>query len=128
MPCVSWICGNCRSMHPGSVPSCPKCGLSRRELRHSTKAVVYRNPATGEHRTPARSDVPMPEVYACQGFVREEIDNMSAFERETGLVHEASNYNQGGATAERDLAAHCEPLPIKGLDAPSNTPSSSPDV
>jgi hypothetical protein len=57
--------------------------------------VIYYNPATGEHKTPARADLPVPEVYAKQGFERREIMSMTAYERETGLVHEATNFNNG---------------------------------
>jgi len=42
-----------------------------------------------------RNDQPMPEVYARQGFERVEIMSMSKFEKETGLVHEASNFVSG---------------------------------
>lgn len=55
--------------------------------------MVYYNPATGDHRTPARSDVPMPEVYAAQGYERMEIMSMTTYEKQTGVVHEASNYS-----------------------------------
>jgi hypothetical protein len=37
----------------------------------------------------------MPEVYAKQGFERMEIMSMSAYEKQTGSVHEASNFNAG---------------------------------
>lgn len=59
------------------------------------RAVVYKNPLTGEHRTPARADTPMPEVYARQGYERHEIMNMAKHERDTGSVHEATNFNRG---------------------------------
>jgi hypothetical protein len=61
----------------------------------SERAVVYVNPQTGEHRTPARADLPMPEIYARQGFERREILDMSAYEKSQGVVHEASNFNAG---------------------------------
>jgi hypothetical protein len=37
----------------------------------------------------------MPQHYAEQGFERQEIMSMTAFEKQTGLVHEASNYSSG---------------------------------
>jgi hypothetical protein len=86
---------------------CLYCGQQRNE-RHaqvhaSERAVVYYNPQTGEHRTPARADQPVPEVYAKQGFERREILSMGAWEKESGVVHEASNYNPGNE------AVDCEP-------------------
>ena len=65
-------------------------------MHASERAVVFYNPLTGEHRTPARADAPMPEVYAQSGFERREIMNMSAWEKEAGVVHESSNYAAGG--------------------------------
>lgn len=56
---------------------------------------MYINPATGERRTPPRADQPMPEIYARQGFERVEIMNMGKFERDFGVVHEASNFSAG---------------------------------
>ena len=56
---------------------------------------MYYNPATGEHRTPARADTPMPAIYAQQGFERKEIMNMSQWEKEAGVVHEATSFNPG---------------------------------
>ena len=73
--------------------------------------MVYRNPRTGEIRTPARNDQPLPEVYARQGYVREELSSaqkVRAFEKETGRIHEASHYDNGSGLAERDLATEPE--------------------
>jgi len=39
--------------------------------------------------------MPMPQVYADQGFERHEIQSMTAWERQSGSVHEASNFNSG---------------------------------
>lgn len=49
----------------------------------------------------------MPEVYARQGFEREEIFSMSEYERRTGLVHEATNFSPGN-----------EPSPWKEPETP----------
>ncbi len=94
-----WWCGGCRTQNVAAHPNCIKCGTPRRE-RHaqvhtSERAVVYYNPATGERRTPPRADQPIPEVYASQGFERREIMHMGQYERETGLVHEASSFHPG---------------------------------
>ena len=73
------------------------------------------NPKTGEHRTPARADQVMPEVYRRQGYERMELDTHQKrieFERKTGLVHEASHCDKGSATAERSLLNNIgDPLP-----------------
>ena len=37
----------------------------------------------------------MPAVYANQGFERMEIESMVKFEKETGLIHEPTNFNPG---------------------------------
>ena len=78
---------------------CVKCGLSHYQknarVHAAERAVIYVNPATGERRTPMRADVDMPEPYKQQGFERVEIDSILKFERETGLIHEASNYAPG---------------------------------
>lgn len=93
-----WICPFGHTNTRNFV-ACDTCGHTRRE-RHaqvhtSERAVIYEHPLTGEHKTPPRADQPMPEVYARQGFVRREIMHMSAYERETGLVHEATNFRAG---------------------------------
>lgn len=65
------------------------------QVHTSDRAVIYLNPATGERRTPPRADMPMPEVYVRQGFERHEIMSMTAYEKKTGVVHEASNFSPG---------------------------------
>lgn len=90
-------------MNDGETRSCPQCGQSRFEkhasVHVSERAVVYYNPATGEHRTPPRADTPMPAVYA-GSFERREIMNMGAWEKESGTVHEATSYNPGNEPME----------------------------
>lgn len=95
---VSWSCV-CKSDNPGSVRICPNCGHDRIE-RHaqvaaSERAVVFRNPMTGEIRRPPRADMPMDPKYAAQGYQREEIMSMIQHEKETGSVHEASSFLPG---------------------------------
>lgn len=64
-------------------------------MHASERAVVYYNPATGEHRTPARADMPLPIVYSQQGFERREILNMGQWEKEANVVHEATSFHPG---------------------------------
>lgn len=102
---VSWWCPKGHK-NDGSSSLCDTCGHSRREkhaqVHSSERAVVYINPATGERRTPARADVPIPEVYAQQGFERQEIMSMGAWEKQSGLIHEASNFNLGNEPIPED--------------------------
>ena len=93
-----WIC-RCSTRNGPGEKRCSNCGALRVErcaaVHSSERAVVYVHPLTGERRTPARADQPMPEVYANQGFERVEIESMVKFERETGLIHEPTNFNAG---------------------------------
>lgn len=68
------------------------------------RAVIFRNPETGEIRTPARNDADMPESYRQAGFERVEVSNHQIrreLERE-GHVMEAAYYDNGSGTADRD--------------------------
>lgn len=93
-----WYCW-CTVKNAGDAKICYMCGASRIEkhaqVHTSERAVIYHNPATGERRTPMRNDQPVPEVYARQGFERREIMNMGQYEKETGLVHEATSFHPG---------------------------------
>lgn len=98
----AWWCPQGHKNTPASR-DCGFCHHPRIE-RHaqvhaSERAVIYRHPLTGEHRTPPRADLPMPAVYERQGFVREEILNMIAYEKSTGVVHEASNFSAGNESS-----------------------------
>jgi hypothetical protein len=96
-----WYCGapGCNQKNSSDSKECSRCGFNRfqpnAQIHASDRAVIYYNPATGEHRTPPRADLPIPEVYKNQGFERKEIMSMIAYEKETGIIHEASNFNTG---------------------------------
>jgi hypothetical protein len=98
MALALWICGfghtNTRNFR-----NCETCSSPRKEkhaqVHQRERSVVYYNPATGEHRTPPRADQPVPEIYARQGFQRREILHMGQYERETGVIHEASTFRAG---------------------------------
>ncbi len=98
----------CSSGHKneGSDRDCRICSNSRIErhaqVHSSERAICYRHPVTGEIRRPARADQPMPEIYAQQGYVREEIMSMTAHERETGSVHEATSFLPGNEPMPQD--------------------------
>ncbi len=103
----AWWCGFCKTRNEGATRLCAFCRTSRIEkhaqVHASERAVVYVHPLTGERKTPPRADQPMPDIYARQGFERREILNMGAYEKETGVVHEASNYSPGNeVTAFRE--------------------------
>ncbi len=94
-----WWCGQCGTRNDGADRHCVQCARDSVE-RHaqvyaSERAIVYRHPVTGEIRRPARADVAMPQTYVDQGFEREEIMSMIRHERETGSVHEATNFLPG---------------------------------
>lgn len=95
---VAWWC-NCGTRNEGSATDCVKCSRKLHEkyaqIRESERAVVYVNPLTGERRTPARNDEPVPEIYARQGFERQEIMSITRYERETGSIHESTTFNPG---------------------------------
>jgi hypothetical protein len=109
----AFSCRWCGEWSQGEMESarCTHCGKKWRSrdagVHSSEKTIVYLNPQTGERRTPARADQPMPEVYRRQGFERVEISSMTSFERETGLVHEASTF--GTSTADSGF----DPVPIR---------------
>src|SRR5215471_11271955 len=74
------------------------------QVHASEKVVVYRGP-DGDVKIPGRADRPMHPKLAAAGYVRETLDTASQvreLEQKTGLIHEASNYNSGSSTAEKD--------------------------
>lgn len=111
----------------GDWPMCPHGkpygGTLLQAFHPSERAVVYTNPRTGEVRYPPRADVPMPAVYAKQGFVRTELDSpaaIRAFEQTTGRLHERSHFdsaNDSTGAAEKSLTEQAtKPVNITGLD------------
>lgn len=74
-------------------------------IHASERTVIYRNPQTNETRIPGRADRPIHPKYQAAGFTeRVELSNVPEirrYEKATGKVHEASNYDKGSATAER---------------------------
>jgi hypothetical protein len=84
----------------GDFPICPHGkpygGTNIQAIHAKDRAVIYRNPLTGEVRTPARNDMPMPEQYVKQGYVREELPDIRAvraYEKQSGKLHEESHYD-----------------------------------
>jgi hypothetical protein len=110
-------CDHCgKELVIGDFPFCPHGiphgGIGIQAIHSSERSVIYRNPRTGEHRTPARADQPVPEVYAKQGYVREELSTPAAikrFEKEAGVLHERTHYNPGSGLAEKHNTQEAEP-------------------
>lgn len=110
---IAWWC-NCGQRNEGEVRECSKCTAKLHEryaqIAQSERAVVFRNPLTGEIRRPARADQPMHPKYEAQGYVREEIMSMVAHEKETGSVHESTNFNSGSEPSPtKDITPFCPP-------------------
>ncbi len=105
------LCVDCgQTYRIGEYPFCPHGrphgGTLLSAIHTSERAVVYRNPRTGEIRYPARADQAVPEVYARQGYERQELSTPQAvrqFEKETGRLHERSHYDTGSGRADREL-------------------------
>lgn len=107
-----WWCGQCGARNKGDNRFCVQCSrdsIERHAQVHaSERAIVYRHPVTGEIRRPPRADTPMSDNYREQGFEREEIMSMIRHERETGSVHEATNFAPGNEPSpEREVIPQC---------------------
>lgn len=102
----------------------PRGGTGNAAIHTSERAVIFRNPRTGEVRYPPRADAPLHPKYAMQGYVREEIRTHSerkALERETGRIQEAAYFDNGSSGAERSLLTNIPDRPpqLTQLDDPS---------
>lgn len=114
------LCGHPRKV--GDWPICddgsgkhghhrPHGGTLLQAIHPLERAVIFRNPETGEIRTPARNDTDMPDSYRRAGFVREEVDTHQKrrdLEKE-GHYMESAYYDNGSATAEREMEAGAGP-------------------
>jgi len=86
-------------------------GTLLQSIHPMERAVVFRNPQTGEIRTPARNDTDMPDSYKRAGFERVEIDTHQKrreLEKE-GHMMEAAYYDNGSATADREMEQSAGP-------------------
>lgn len=98
----------------GDWPWCPHESLlkSHHTVHPDERVVVFENPATGEIRYPGRNDVPVPDRYAKQGFVRKELPTLRAveqFERKHGVRNDKMHYNEGNSADQE------KPTPPKRL-------------
>ncbi len=75
-------------------------------IHPSERVKLLYNPSTGETREPGRWDRPIHPKYVEAGFTQykelEHHHEIRAYEKEKGLIHESSHYNQNSVTAERD--------------------------
>lgn len=77
------------------------------QIHASEKVTVYRAP-DGSVSIPGRADRPMHPKMAAAGYVRETLDtaaDVRRIEKETGTIHERSNYNANSAQADKDTGS-----------------------
>lgn len=77
------------------------------QVHASEKVVVYRGPE-GDVKIPGRADRPMHPKLAAAGYVRETLETVSdvrRIEKETGLIHEASNYSENSVQVLKDTGS-----------------------
>lgn len=74
---------------------------------HSRERIAYYEDSQGHISIPGRNDRPINPKMAAAGYIRREAVSpaeKTALEKRTGLIHEASNYNNSGL-AERDTGS-----------------------
>lgn len=77
------------------------------QIHTSEKVTIFRGPA-GDVKIPGRGDRPMHPKLADAGYVRETLDtttDVRRIEKETGLIHERSNYDANSAKADKDTGS-----------------------
>ena len=91
----------------GDWPWCPH--ESTRKRHHTAHAkervVVFENPQTGEIRYPGRNDVPVPQRYIDQGFVRKELPTLRSvekFENQHGVRNDLMHYDSGNSADQEE--------------------------
>lgn len=75
-------------------------------ISEKERSVYFEHPETGEVRIPGRADRPMPEHLVRFGFERRELNTLADvrnFEKRTGKVSIAANYDKHSAREDRDL-------------------------
>lgn len=92
----------------GDFPFCPhgpyQGTLPAAEPKQRT--VVYEQQGTGKIRYPGRADVPVPERYRQQGYVKREFETARAlenFERKHEVVNDGLHYNNGNTHASENM-------------------------
>jgi hypothetical protein len=106
------ICEDCgKAYGVGQWPHCPHGRVTPidAQIHSSEKVTVFANPTTGEVRIPGRGDIAINPKLAAAGFTeRRTIDThtqLRGLEKQTGTIHEVSNYNKNSATADRDYGS-----------------------
>lgn len=107
-------CNACgKSYEIGEWPLCPHgepgpFWFGDHNIHTSEQVTLEVNPRTGDERVCGRADHPMHPKLAADGYVRKTLEThqeIRAFEKRKGLIHESSHYNRGSATAERDTGS-----------------------
>ncbi len=102
-------CGRLYSF--GADPWCPHGSFNQSSPNsnvHASERITYFEDQNGKISIPGRNDRPTHPKMAAAGYVRKEAISpaeKTALEKRTGLIHEASNYNNSGQ-AERDTSSH----------------------
>jgi hypothetical protein len=78
-------------------------------IHTSERVTLFRNPNTGETRIPGRADREIHPKYKAAGFTErvtlETHQQVKALEKEKGIIHESSHYNQNSVQAEKDTGS-----------------------
>lgn len=98
------ICSHCgHEMQFGEWPFCPHGdphgSISPLGMHPSERTVVYEHEGTGQIRYPGRADVPIPDRYAKQGFVKRELRTLrdvDSFSKQHKVVNERAHFDSNG--------------------------------
>lgn len=111
------VCDECgKELSVGEFPFCNGSGYGHGYVQrgvydppavHPTeRTVVYENPQTGKIRYPGRNDVPIPQRYAEQGYVKKEFTSrreLESFEKKHKVTNDKLWYNSGNTHASENM-------------------------
>lgn len=117
--CANCACHKCGTLYRVGIWCFPCNGSGDHELgafykgdhniHTSERVTLFRNPHTGETRIPGRADREIHPKYKAAGFTErvqlETHQEIRKLEKEQGLVHESSSYNQNSVQAEKDTGS-----------------------
>jgi hypothetical protein len=108
------LCSRCGLPYKiGDWPICPhgrpgKFWTGDANIHSSEKISVDYNPRTGVTHIPGRTDRPMHIKKIMDGFERRTLDSFTdikQFEKQTGLISEATNYHANSHLKDRDTGS-----------------------
>ncbi len=119
------LCENCGQDYKlGQWPWCNGNGEHSRPhgrqggaVHTSERAVVYRNPATGQVNYPARNDQPMPKKLERWGYERVELPSLRDVERlekQDNVRSDVAWFDRG--TGNADKLPDVKPIDLTGLE------------